>query len=138
MENKKNGGGRSKRKILKHIVLICAFLIVSAFVVDAVMLAVGMRTGSLERWSRDQYAGQIVELRLDGFVLQGKQQDGKRVIKVDEQTIVRMGRNTIKMDELVLGRYAIVFGSQSTDGGEVEARMVRVFDGDEPKMFPPF
>ncbi|MEK7569169.1 MAG: hypothetical protein AAB497_03585 [Patescibacteria group bacterium] len=134
----KNGGERNSRKILKRVVLICVFLVATAFLVDAVMLAVGVRTGSLERWYRDQYAGQIVELRSGGFVIQDQKQDGKIVIKVDEQTIMRMGRNTIKVDELILGRYTIVFGSQSADGGAVEARVVRVFDGDKSRSFLSF
>lgn len=134
----KDGCGCDNKKILKQAVLICALLVAAAFLVDAVMLAVGVRTGSLERWSRDQYAGQIVELRSDGFVIQGGEQDGKRVIKVDERTIMRMGRNTINASELILGRYVIVFGSQGADGSAVEARMIRVFDGDNPKSFPAF
>lgn len=134
----KDGCGCDNKKVLKQVVLLCVFLVVAAFLFDAVSFAVGMKTGSLERWSRDQYAGQIVELRSDGFVIQGGEQDGKRVIKVDERTIVRMGRKTIKVGELVLGRYVIVFGSQGADDGDVEARMVRIFDGDKPKSFPTF
>lgn len=129
----KDGCGCDNKKVLKQVVLICVFLFAVALLSDVVSFAVGMKTGSLERWSRDQYAGQIVELRSDGFVIQGVEQDGKRIIKVDEQTIIRMGRNTIKVDELVLGRYVIVFGSQGADGSAVEARMVRIFDGDKPK-----
>lgn len=134
----KDGCGCDNKKVLRQVVLICVFLFATALLFDVAMFAVGMKTGSLERWARDQYAGQIVELRSDGFVIQGGEQDGKRSIKVDEQTIVRMGRDTIKVDELVLGRYVIVFGSQGVDGGDIEARMVRVFDGDRQKRFPLF
>jgi len=74
-------------------------------------------------WSRVNYAGEIIEMRDDGFLLRGGGNKQWLIIIMDD-TKLREGREMLTR-ALQEGEHVIVVGSQNEDGA-VGAEVIRV------------
>lgn len=77
--------------------------------------------------------------QVSDFVVKG-QGNVEKVIIVNEDTVIQKGRETVKKEELKVGNYIVVIGSPN-EQGRIEAKLIRVFDGEDKKGLqgrPPF
>ncbi len=71
--------------------------------------------------------------------------DVEKVIITTQDTIIQKGRETIKKEELKVGDQIVIIGSSNKEG-QIEAKLIRVFDGElrgaplplKPSRFPFF
>lgn len=122
-------------KNLKRVILVCLSLFGIIFVINTLFFTIGFKTESFGRWSQDQYAGKIVELHPNYFVIETKKQAETKTISINKDTVIMLGRGKVMHDELLIGRYVVVFGSQNQEQ-TIEARMIRIFDGKNFKVPP--
>src|SRR3990167_8761290 len=101
----------------------------------------GPRGGFLGDWQRFPAGdfisghgafGEIIEVKDNGFVIKGRE-NVEKVIVTDEETTITKGRETIK-DGLKVGDRIVIIGTPN-DEGQIEAKLIRVFDG-ETKGLP--
>jgi hypothetical protein len=78
--------------------------------------------------------GEIINIYDSDFVIKG-QSDVEKVILVTEGTIIQKGRDTIKKEELKVGDQIVIIGSPNEEG-QIEAKLIRVFDEKEITMVP--
>lgn len=67
------------------------------------------------------------------------QGDVEKVIIITKETIIEKGRETIKKEELKIGNQIVIIGSPNEEG-QIEAKLIRVFDGalkGAPMIFNP-
>lgn len=74
--------------------------------------------------------GEIIELKDDGFVVKG-QNDIEKIVITTKNTVIKKGMKTAQ-DGLRVGDRVVIIGSPN-DQGQIEAKLIRVFDP-EPKM----
>ena len=122
-------------KNLKRVILVCLSLFGIIFIINALFFAVGLKTEFFGRWSQDQYAGKIIELHPNYFVIQTKKQPETKTISFDETTTIMLGRKKVTYDELVVGRYVVIFGNSHLKQ-MIEARMIRIFDSKNLRVPP--
>lgn len=118
---------KDKRGILKRVLLVFAGLLCVVAAANAVLFMLGLSSGFFERWSEGQYFGMIAAIREDSFDLMG--QDARpRTVLITAGTAIRRGRDEAARGDLRVGRYAVVVGRENS-AGEIEARVVRIFNG---------
>ena len=78
--------------------------------------------------------GEIIKINDSDFVIKG-QSDVEKVILITEGTIIQKGRDTIKKEELKVGDQIVIIGSPNEEG-QIEAKLIRVFDEKEITMVP--
>lgn len=116
--------------MLKRAVLLL-FVFTGALVLLNICVSVlGMHTGPFKQWAGEYHPGVIVEVRQDGFIIEGR--NGRRTsVTATPLTVIKDGGRTIEGPALLEeGEYVMVIGP-STAEGVVEAKVVRVFDKDE-------
>jgi len=77
--------------------------------------------------------GEIIEIKDNGFVIKGRE-NVEKVIITNESTTITKGRETIK-DGLKVGDRVVIIGSPN-DQGQIEAKIIRVFNGEATKGLP--
>ncbi len=101
----------------------------------------GPRGGFLDDWRKfpaDDFIsghgafGEIIEIKDNGFVINGRE-NVEKVVIINQKTTIIKGRETIK-DGLKVGDRVVIIGSPN-DEGQIEAKLIRVFDG-ETKGLP--
>ena len=80
--------------------------------------------------------GEIIKMKENEFVLKGKD-DVEKVILIDDKTIIKKGRETIKNENLKVGNWVVVIGSPNEEG-KIEAKFIRVFNGELKGSPAPF
>lgn len=84
--------------------------------------------------------GEIIELnpstnsKQNSFVIKGRG-DVEKIIVTTPETVIKNGRETAQ-DDLKIGDRAVVIGSPNSEG-QIEAKLIRIFNGDEGKLLPP-
>lgn len=73
--------------------------------------------------------GEILKINDSDLVVKGRG-DVEKVILLTKDTIIQKGRNTIKKEELKVGDSIVIIGSPNNEG-QIEAKLIRVFDGKE-------
>ena len=66
--------------------------------------------------------------------------DVEKLIITTKDTAIQKGRETIKKEELKVGDQIVIIGSPNEEG-QIEAKLIRVFDGrgkELPYRRPPF
>ena len=58
----------------------------------------------------------------------------EKIIVISGETILKKGRQTIDRDGLKIGDGVVIIGSPNEDG-QIEARLIRVFNGGTIKSF---
>lgn len=72
--------------------------------------------------------GEIIELSDSGFVIKGRG-DIEKIIITSEETVIKMGRETVE-DRLQVGDRVVIIGSPNEEG-QIEAKLIRTFDGEK-------
>ncbi len=68
--------------------------------------------------------GKIIKINLPTFVLEG--QDGvEKIISINDDTVIRQFRETIKPTDLKVNDFVVVIGSPNTQG-QIESRLIRL------------
>ena len=159
-ENKQNNL-KIKRDVLKWIIIGLAGFIIVVLIFGAGMFVGGMKARFSYRWAESYHKnfagpregffgdwrnlppppgdfieghgtfGEIIEIQDTGLVIKG-QGDIEKVIIFTEQTIIKKGRKTVKINELKVGDRVVVIGSPNEEG-QIEAKLIRLFDGEEKK-----
>lgn len=117
----------------------------------------GPRTGFLSNWRSFPHGdfigghgafGEIIELNgfsvtstdtgsaeiaENAFIIRGRG-DVEKIIVISGETILKKGRQTIDRDGLKIGDGVVIIGSPNEDG-QIEARLIRVFNGGTIKSF---
>jgi len=79
--------------------------------------------------------GEVIKINDSDFVIKG-QGDVEKIIVIKEDTILEKGRTTIKKDDLKVGDRVVIIGFPN-DQGQIEAKLIRVFNGEDIKFLPP-
>lgn len=74
--------------------------------------------------------GEIIELKDNGFVIKGRE-DIEKVIITNEDTVIKNRMKTVE-DGLKAGDNVVIIGSPNNEG-QIEAKLIRVFDEEEMK-----
>lgn len=77
--------------------------------------------------------GEIIEFRDSSFVIKGGG-DVEKLILITKDTVINKGRETIK-GGLKVGDRVVIIGSPNNEG-QIEARLIRIFDGEDVKSPP--
>lgn len=80
--------------------------------------------------------GEIIKIKENEFVIKGKE-NIEKVILITEKTIIKKAREVIKKEDLRVGNWVVIIGSPNEDG-KIEAKMIRVFDGELKGLPMPF
>jgi hypothetical protein len=86
--------------------------------------------------------GEIIEMKENELVIKGRE-DVEKVILITDETIIQKGREKMKKEDLKVGNFVVVIGSPDEEG-KIEAKMIRLFDGElegppmpfKPQRFP--
>ena len=111
--------------IIKPAVFIFIGLLLIVLIINVVMFATGFRAGFFHRWMEEQYFGKISEFRDGGFVIADENGKEKPVL-IEKDTRIREGRQLVTEENLRVGSYVIVVGSQN-DEKQIEAKVIRIF-----------
>lgn len=129
---------KHKRRTLKRIILALVGFVVIVFILDTAMLYIGVKTNFLHRWGSHQYFGEIVEMKDGNFVIQGRGSERKTIF-VTEETDYKKGTKAFR-DVLHVGDKVMVLGPEN-DSGQIEAKLIRIFDLSDPtqtkELLPP-
>ena len=83
--------------------------------------------------------GEIIKINDSDLVIKG-QGDLEKIIVLKEDTILEKGRATIKKEDLKVGDQVVIIGSPN-EQGQIEAKLIRIFNGQDiktPPLFPRF
>lgn len=78
--------------------------------------------------------GEIIKINDSDFVIKGRA-DIEKIIVIKEDTMIEKGRITLKKDDLKVGDMIVVIGSPN-EQGQIEAKLIRVFEGEGAKNQP--
>lgn len=79
--------------------------------------------------------GEIIEIRDDGFIIKDRG-DIEKVVIITKDTIIKKGMKNTE-DNLEVGDHVVVIGSPNEEG-QVEAKLIRVFNGEPKNPSPPY
>jgi hypothetical protein len=71
--------------------------------------------------------GEIIQIKDSDIVIKS-QDNAEKVVIFNKDTAITVGRRTITKSDLKVGEQVVVIGSPN-DKGQIEARLIRVFDG---------
>lgn len=159
-ENKK-----INRDILKWIVVALAGFAVVVLIFGAGMLIGGAKARFSYRWAENYHKnfggprdgflsdwqkmplprpgdfieghgvfGEIIKINDSDILVKG-QGDVEKIIVIAEDTAIKIGRKTVKKDELKIGDKIVIIGSPD-EQGQIEAKFIRIFDGEDVKALP--
>ena len=80
--------------------------------------------------------GEIIKVNDSDFVIKGRD-NIEKLILIKEDTVIEKGRITIKKEELKVGDQIVIIGSPN-EQGQIEAKLIRIFDGEDLKTPPSF
>ncbi len=78
--------------------------------------------------------GEIIQIDDAGLVVKGRG-DVEKVIITTKDTTIQKGRETIKKEELKVDDQIVIIGSPNEEG-QIEAKLIRVFDGERGAPMP--
>src|SRR3989344_3922440 len=75
-------------------------------------------------------------IKIDGSTIIAKDKDDvEKTILVSDSTIIRKGREKVKLPDLKVDEDIVIIGSPNEEG-QIEAKLIRVFDGVVPMGLP--
>lgn len=163
MTNSEQNNKKINRDVLKWVIVGLAGFVIVVLIFSAGMFVGGAKARFSYRWAESYHKnfagpksgffgdwrmlpppgdfiesrgtfGEIIKINDSDFVAKG-QSDVEKVILITEGTIIQKGRDTIKKEELKVGDRVVVIGS-SNENGQIEAKLIRVFDEKETIMPP--
>ncbi|MFA5022754.1 MAG: hypothetical protein WC385_02610 [Candidatus Paceibacterota bacterium] len=69
--------------------------------------------------------GKIIKINLPTIIVVGPD-DVEKVIKIDDDTIIRRFRDTIKGGDLKVGDFIVAVGSDDNDDSQIEVKLIRL------------
>lgn len=147
---------KSHRDLLKWIIIGIVIFVYSIFVFGAGLFVGGMKANFSYRWAENYHRnfggpesgfmfdirmsppngefiqghgvfGEIIQIKDSDFVING-QDNVEKVVILNKDTTITIGRRTITKSDLKVGEQVVVIGSPN-EQGQIEARLIRVFDG---------
>jgi hypothetical protein len=79
--------------------------------------------------------GEIIKINDSDLVVKGRS-DVEKIILITKDTIIEKGKDTIKKEELKVGDQIVIIGSPNEEG-QIEAKLIRVFSGEEKEVLLP-
>ncbi|MFH0791757.1 MAG: hypothetical protein V1905_00890 [bacterium] len=76
--------------------------------------------------------GLIIKIDGDTIITKGKD-DIEKTVLVSEDTLIQKGRETIKLSDLKPDEGIVIIGSPNEEG-QIEAKLIRVFDGETKRL----
>jgi len=165
-EDKEQNKKALRPDILKWIIIGLAAFVIVMLIFGAGMFVGGMKAKFSYRWAESYHKnfagpkegffgdwrnpppfpgdfieghgtfGEIIKVNDSDFVIKGRN-NIEKLILIKEDTVIEKGRATIKKDELEVGNSVVVIGSPN-EQGQIEAKLIRVFNGEEAKNLPRF
>jgi len=157
----------SNKDVLKWTIIGIAGFVIVGLIFGAGMFVGGMKAKFSYRWAESYHKnfagpregflgdwqsfprgdfieghgafGEIIQISDTDLVVKGRG-DVEKVIITTEDTTIQKGRETIKKEELKVGDQIVIIGSPNEEG-QIEAKLIRVFDGGAkglPYKRPPF
>ncbi len=145
-----------QKDILKWIIIGLAGFAVVGLIFDAGMVVGGMKAKFSYRWAEQYHKnfagpqagffsdwrsfpqgdfieghgafGEIIQISDTDLVVKGRG-DVEKVIIITADTAIQKERGTIKKEELKVGDQIVIIGSPNEEG-QIEAKLIRVFDGE--------
>lgn len=75
-------------------------------------------------------------IKIDGNTIIAKDKDDvEKTILVSDSTIIQKGRERVKLPDLKVDEDIVIIGSPNEEG-QIEAKLIRVFDGTAPRGLP--
>jgi hypothetical protein len=153
-ENKQDK--KSHRDLLKWIIIGIVIFVYSVCVFGAGLFVGGMKANFSYRWAENYHRnfggpsngfmfnekmpspnnefieghgvfGEIIQIGDADFVIKGRD-NVEKVVIFGKDTTITIGRRTITKTDLKIGEQVVVIGSPNNQG-QIEARLIRVFDG---------
>ncbi|MDD2697119.1 MAG: hypothetical protein PHE52_03135 [Candidatus Pacebacteria bacterium] len=78
--------------------------------------------------------GQIIQINDSDLVIKGKD-DAEKIILIKEDTVIESGREKVTKDTLKVDDYIVIIGSPN-EQGQIEAKLIRVFRGNDMTFLP--
>jgi len=78
--------------------------------------------------------GSIIKIEGNTIIAKAKDDVEKTVI-VSDGTIIKEGRERVKLSDLKVGEEVVIIGSPNKEG-QIEAKLIRVFDGSDQRGLP--
>jgi len=156
MEEEKNQNKKLNHSdILKWIIVGLAIFVVVILIFGAGVFVGTMKTRFSYRWAEQYHRnfagpkmgffgnwrmppfgdfieshgvfGEIIKINENDLVIKGRE-NVERVVVVNEKTVIKEGFKDIKFSDLKVGQMVVVIGSPN-DYGQIEAKIIRVFNG---------
>ncbi len=151
------------KDVLKKIIIGLAIFVVVVLIFGAGLFVGGMKARFSYRWAENYHRnfggpqagffgdwrkfptppgdfiesrgtfGEIIKINDADFVVKGRG-DVEKVVLVTGKTIIEEGRKMVKINELKIGDNVVIIGSPN-EQGQIEAKLIRVFDGDKNYAF---
>ena len=151
------------KDVLKKIIIGLAVFVVVVLIFGAGLFVGGMKARFSYRWAENYHRnfggpqagffgdwrkfptppgdfiesrgtfGEIIKINDADFVVKGRG-DVEKVVLVTGKTIIEEGRKMVKINELKIGDNVVIIGSPN-EQGQIEAKLIRVFDGDKNYAF---
>ena|SRR3990167_841908 len=75
-------------------------------------------------------------IKIDGNTIVAKAKDDvEKTVLVSDSTIIQKGRERVKLPDLKVDEDIVIIGSPNEEG-QIEAKLIRVFDGSDPRGLP--
>jgi len=165
VEKIRNGAGKKmNRDVLKWIIIGIAGFGVLVLIFGVGMFVGGMKAQFSYRWAESYHKnfagprggflgdwrrfpilpddfieshgtfGEIIKINDSDVIVKGRG-DVEKIILITKNTIIEKGRDTIKKEDLKVGDNVVIIGSPKKEG-QIEAKLIRVFDGKEITILP--
>ena len=76
--------------------------------------------------------GEIIKINNSDFVIKG-QAEMEKIVLIKDDTVIEKGRTKITKNDLKIGDQVVVIGSPN-EQGQIEAKLIRLFDGNMPPV----
>lgn len=76
--------------------------------------------------------GSIIKIDGNTIITKGRD-DVEKTVLVSENTVIQKGRETVKLSDLKADEGIVIIGSPN-DQGQIEAKLIRVFDGETKRL----
>jgi len=156
MSEEKQNNKKENADFLKKLVIVLVGLTIIVLIFGAGMIVGGMKARFSYRWAESYHQnfagpkqgffgdwrarppmpgdfieshgtfGEIIKINDSDLVVRG-QNNVEKIILITEKTIIEKERNTIKKEDLKVGDKIVIIGSPN-DQGQIEAKLIRVFD----------
>ena len=120
---------KNNRRTFRKIFFILIVVFAVALIFNAVMFIIGIKTHHFQRWAKEQYFGEIIEIKDNEFLVQGRDSE-KRAVFITEKTIIKKGPEAVH-DRLKVGEKVMILGPIDSEG-RINAQLIRIFDPNDP------